>query len=96
MFLQPNMAITLAWGWCFLLIAIFSVVDKVVPSLQGIGKISVYVLNAVVFIFQMIYLKGATTRFFPDVDRTISRLRASGYAGLLIAVAFFMLILVQL
>ena len=82
MFLQPNMAISLVWGWEFIIASGFGVAARILPGLFILFTIIRYGLMIPAAVFTSRYQKGVLDRKFADIDRTMSNLRAWGYAGM--------------
>jgi len=86
MFIQPNMAITLVWGWQFVLSAGLGIVAR--TNLMLFWPLTALRLLLLVpaFVFSFRYQKRATARGFKDIDRTIQAMRIWSYIGLALAV----------
>jgi hypothetical protein len=87
MFMQPNMAISLAWSGQMLLAALFGIAGKMIPQLGTPFAFAGWIFIIPAAIFTARYTRGVTTRRFKDIDKTISNLRGLAYAGLVITVA---------
>ena len=86
MFIQPNMAICLVWGWQFVISATLAMVGKTVVWLF-LPLLGVRLLTLVpAFVFTSLYQKGAPTRRFPDIDKTMRSLQAWAYLGLALVI----------
>jgi hypothetical protein len=81
MFIQPNMAISLAWGWEFIIAGMFGVAARFVPAMFIPFTIIRYGLMLPAAIFTTCYQKGVMDRHFKDIDRTMSTLRTWAYIG---------------
>ena len=86
MFIQPNMAISLVWGWEFIIASGFGVAARLVPGLFIPFTVIRYSLMIPAAIFTSRYQKGVMDRKFVDIDRTMSKLRAWGYMGIAIII----------
>ncbi|MGA9048642.1 MAG: SCP2 sterol-binding domain-containing protein [Dehalococcoidia bacterium] len=93
MFIQPNMAITLAWAGQMLLAALSGIAGKMIPWLGTPFSIAGWIFILPAAIFTSRYTRGVTTRRFKDIDKTISNLRLVAYAGLVITVGLLAWIL---
>jgi putative sterol carrier protein len=91
MFIQPNMAISLVWGWEFIIASGFGIVARMLPELFIPFTIIRYGLNIPAAIFTARYQKGVMDRRFTDIDRTMSNLRTWGYVAM--AITIIMLII---
>jgi len=86
MFIQPNMAISLVWGWEFIIASSFGVAARFVPGLFILFTVIRYGLMIPAAIFTSRYQKGVMDRNFVNIDRTMSKLRAWGYTGIAIII----------
>lgn len=86
MFIQPNMAISLVWGWQFIIATGFGIAAQMLPPLFIPFTAIRYLLLIPAAIFTTRYQKGIMDRKFKDVDKTMSALRIWAYVGLAIAV----------
>jgi hypothetical protein len=86
MFIQPNMAISLVWGWEFIIASGFGIVARMLPQLFILFTVVRYGLMIPAAIFTSRYQKGIIDRKFADIDRTISTLRSWGYVAIAIAI----------
>jgi putative sterol carrier protein len=86
MFIQPNMAISLVWGWEFIIASGFGIAARMLPYLFILFTVIRYGLMIPAAIFTSRYQKGVMERQFIDIDRTMSRLRVWSYTGLAIIV----------
>ena len=86
MFIQPNMAISLVWGWEFIFASGFGVAAKIIPGFFVAFTIIRYGLMIPAAIFTSHYQKGTMDRKFADIDGTMSNLRACGYVGLAVTI----------
>jgi putative sterol carrier protein len=84
-FLEPNMAISLVWGWTFILGAGFGIAARTLPEYATLFTVIRYSLMFPAFIFTSLYQKGAQERQFADIDRRMSRQRGWAYVGLAVA-----------
>ena len=92
MFLQPNMAICLVWGWQFVISAALAIVGKTVISLF-LPLLGVRLLTLIpAFVFTSVYQKGAATRRFTDIDKTLRSMQVWAYIGLALAVVMLIVI----
>jgi hypothetical protein len=96
MFIQPNMAISLVWGWEFIIASGFGIAGRMLPELFIPFTVIRYGLNIPAAIFTVRYQKGVMDRKFADIDRTMSNLRAWGYAGMAIIIVLLILVLFTL
>jgi hypothetical protein len=96
MFIQPNMAISLVWGWQFIIACVFGVIARVFPPLFISFTILRYGLMIPASIFTTRYQKGVMDRKFADIDRTLSNLRIWAYIGALVIVLFLVLVVFAL
>jgi len=86
MFIQPNMAISLVWGWEFIIASGFGIAARLLPGLFILCTVIRYSLMIPAAIFTSRYQKGVMDRKFADIDRTMSNLRAWAYIGLAIVI----------
>lgn len=86
MFIHPNMAISLVWGWEFIIASGFGVAARILPGFFVVFTVVRYGLMIPATIFTSRYRKGIINRKFADVDRTLSNLRTWGYVGLAITI----------
>jgi hypothetical protein len=91
-FIQPNMAVSLVWGWQFIIAALLGIAAMELPAFSLPLTILRNLLLVPAAIFTFKYLKGAVSRIFADVNKNMSLLRAWSYTGL--AIAIFLLFLV--
>ena len=92
MFIQPNLAISLVWGWEFIIASGFGVAARLVPGLFILFTVIRYSLMIPAAIFTSRYQKGVMDRKFVDIDRTMSNLRTWGYAGIAIIIGLSLLL----
>ena len=90
------MAVSLVWGWQFIIAASLGIASGMVPGLSLIITILRNLLLIPAAIFTVKYLKGVTSRSFSDVNKMISTLRAWSYAGLAVAIVLLILVLFTL
>jgi len=90
MFIQPNLAISLVWGWQFIIATGFGIGAKLYPPLFIPFTVIRYLLIIPAGIFTMRYQKGVMDRKFTDIDKVISCLRTWAYAGLAVAIAMLL------
>jgi nitroreductase len=95
-FIQPNMAVSLVWGWQFILAASLGIASSMLPGFSLPLTILRNLLLVPAAIFTFKYLKGATSRSFADVNKNMSMLRAWSYAGLAIAIVLLLLVVFAL
>jgi hypothetical protein len=95
-FIQPNMAVSLVWGWQFIIAGSLGIASVLFPGFSTPLTILRNLLLVPAAIFTFIYLKGATSRSFADVNKNISMLRAWSYAGLVIAIVLILLVVFAL
>jgi putative sterol carrier protein len=93
MFIQPNMAISLMWGWQFLIATGFGIAARMMPGLFIPFTIVRYLLLIPASIFTSRYQKGVLDRKFADIDKTMSALRAWSYIGLAVDIVVLALVL---
>ncbi len=92
MFIHPNLAISLVWGWQFIIASSFGIAARLYPDLFIPFTAVRYLLIIPAAIFTARYQKGALDRKFPDIDKTMAALRSWGYAGLAVAAAILLLV----
>jgi len=92
MFIQPNMAISLVWGWQFILAACFGIAAKMLPQLFIPLTVMRYLLVIPATVFTVRYQKGVMERKFADIDKAMSLLRIWSFAGLAVALALLLLV----
>jgi putative sterol carrier protein len=92
MFIHPNVAISLVWGWQFIIAAVFGIAARYYPPLFIPFTAIRYLLIIPAGIFTTRYQKGVMERKFADIDKAISSLRAWAYAGLAVAIAMLALL----
>jgi hypothetical protein len=92
MFIQPNIAISLVWGWEFIIASGFGVAARLVPGLFILFTVIRYSLMIPAAIFTSRYQKGVMDRKFANIDRTMSNLRTWGYAGIAIIIGLSVLL----
>lgn len=86
MFIQPNMAISLVWGWEFIIASGFGIAARMLPQLFILFTIIRYGLMIPAAIFTSRYQKGVLDRKFADIDRTMFNLRAWSYVAMAITI----------
>ena len=96
MFMQPNVAISLVWGWQFIIATGFGIVAKLFPPLFIPFTVIRYLLIIPASIFTVRYQKGVIDRKFADIDKTMTSLRVWAYAGLVVTLAMLLLVLLVL
>lgn len=82
MFKEPNMAISLVWGWTFIVSAGFGIAAKMVPAFSILFTVIRYALMIPGFLFTNRYQKGTQERQFADIDRRMTKQGDWAYAGL--------------
>jgi hypothetical protein len=92
MFIQPNLAISLVWGWQFIIASGFGIAARLFPALFIPFTIIRYLLIIPASIFTERYQKGVLDRKFADIDKTMSALRGWGYAGLAVTIALLLML----
>lgn len=92
MFIQPNLAISLAWGWEFIIASGFGIAARMWPAMFIPLTVVRYSLMIPAAIFTTGYQKGVLDRRFADIDKTISTLRAWAFAGIAITLAVLALV----
>ncbi len=95
-FIQPNMAVSLVWGWQFIIAALLGIASVMLPGFSLPLTILRNLLLVPAAIFTFKYLKGATIRSFADVNKNISILQAWSYAGLATAMILLFLLVFAL
>lgn len=91
MFIYPNAAISLMWGWQFIVAALVGAAAILLPDLRAVFTVVRYLLLVPAFIFTSVYQKHATQLRIADYERTIDTLRfwagmgLSAASGLLLA-----------
>jgi putative sterol carrier protein len=88
-FLEPNMAISLVWGWTFVIGAGFGIAVRIVPRYALFLTLARYALMIPAFIFTGAYQKKAQLRQFADIDRRMARQRLLAGFGLAAAALMF-------
>jgi len=96
LFIHPNVAISLMWGWLFLVMAAFGIGAILLPHLETILTVIRFVLLVPGFIFTSAYQKGAANRRIANVDEALARMRTWAIVGLVVAVAMILTILIAL
>ncbi len=86
MFIQPNMAISLVWGWEFITASGFGVAARLLPEFFVLLTVIRYGLMIPAAVFTSLYQKDVIDRKFTDIDRVMSNLRAWGYIGMIIII----------
>lgn len=94
LFIHPNTAISLMWGWLFLIMAAFGTGAILLPHLEIVLTVIRYLLLAPAFVFTFAYQKGADNRRIANVDRALARMRTWAVVGL--AVAGGMILMIRL
>jgi putative sterol carrier protein len=92
MFIHPNMAISLAWGWQFIIATGFGIAARLYPPLFIPFTVIRYVLIIPAAVFTTSYQKGVVDRKFADIDKAMSSLRAWAYIGLALTTAMLALV----
>lgn len=96
LFIHPNVAISLMWGWLFLVKSAIGIGAILLPDLHIPLTVIRYSLLVPAFIFTSAYQKGAANRRIVDVDRALARMRISARVGLAVAVGIILTILFAL
>jgi hypothetical protein len=86
MFIEPNMAISLFWGWTIIVSSGFGIAAKLLPAFYLLFTIIRYAFMVPAFLFTRYYQKGTQDRQFADIDRRIAKQRAWAYAGFAVTV----------
>jgi hypothetical protein len=86
MFIQPNMAISLVWGWEFVIASCFGIAARMLPQYFTVFTVIRYCLMIPAAIFTSQYQKGVIDRKFADIDRTITKLRMWGYVAMAVTI----------
>lgn len=74
LFIHPNAAISLAWGWQFLVAALIGAAAVLLPHLEGVLTTVRYLLLAPTFVFTFVYQRGVENRRIADVDQALARM----------------------
>jgi len=92
MFVQPNMAISVVWGWEFIIAGVVGILARIYPALFIPFTIIRYGLMIPAAIFTTLYQKGSMERQFKDIDKAMSTLRIWAYIGCAVIVAMLILL----
>ena len=85
LFLHPNAAISLMWGWQYLLATGFALAAAWLPAWSTPLTIVRFLLLAPAFVFTGRYARGADRRTIADIDRAMVNMRRWAYVGLGVA-----------
>lgn len=96
LFIHPNTAISLMWGWLFLIMAAFGAGAILLSHLEIVLTVIRYLLLAPAFIFTFAYQKGADNRRIANVDRALAQMRIWAIVGLVAAVAMILTVCLAL
>ncbi len=96
LFIHPNVAISLMWGWLFLGKSALGIGAILLPHLVIILTVIRYSLLVPGFVFTSTYQKGAANRRIVDVDKALARMRISARVGLAVAVGILLTICLAL
>jgi hypothetical protein len=83
-FIEINLAISLVWGWQFIIASGFGIIATMVPSLFVVFSVIRYLLLVPAAIFTIRYQKTATQKYFGDIDGLMAKQRVWAYIGLAI------------
>jgi putative sterol carrier protein len=86
LFIHPNTAISLMWGWQFLVASLFGGGAILLPHLETVLTVIRYMLLVPAFVFTFAYQKGADSRPIANVDRALAQMRTWAIVGLVVAV----------
>ncbi|MGA9048643.1 MAG: SCP2 sterol-binding domain-containing protein [Dehalococcoidia bacterium] len=93
MFIQPNLAICLVWGWQFVISAALAIVGETIYTLF-LPLLGIRLLTLIpAFVFSSLYQKGTATRRFRDIDKNIRSLQIWAYVGLALAILLLLIVL---
>jgi len=87
MFIYPNVAISLVWGWQFIVGALVGVAATSLPHLYGVLTAVRFLLQVPAYAFTLLYSRRATELKVADYEKTMSRLRLWAGVGLVVTVA---------
>ena len=92
LFIHPNAAISLMWGWQFLLAAVVGIGAGLLPRLGSVLTVIRYLLLVPAFVFTSAYQKGASNRRIADVDKALAQMRTWAGVGLAVAVGMILVV----
>jgi putative sterol carrier protein len=85
LFIHPNAAISLVWGWQFLVAALLGVGAVLFPERALMLTVARYALLIPCYIFTVKYQEGAENRPIADIDKALARMRFWAGVGLVVA-----------
>lgn len=93
LFIYPNAVISLMWGGQFLLASVLGMAAVLFPSHAGLLNTLRFLLLIPAFVFTAVYQRGVVGRMYPDIDRSLGKVRLWGglgfIAGLCLILAAF-------
>jgi hypothetical protein len=94
LFIHPNAAITLVWGWLYVLLMIWGVGAELFAGWGTVLSVSRYLLLIPGFIFTSIYPKNAGNRQFANIDKALQQMRflagvGAAFTAVIIGVIWF-------
>lgn len=92
LFIHPNTAISLMWGWQFLAASLFGGGAVLLPHLETVLTVIRYLLLVPAFVFTFTYQKGADSRPIANVDRALAQMRTWAIVGLVVVVGMILTI----
>lgn len=92
LFIHPNTAISLMWGWQFLVASLFGGGAVLFPHLEAVLTVIRYLLLVPAFVFTFTYQKGADNRPVANVDRALAQMRTWAIVGIGVAVGMILTI----
>lgn len=91
-FIHPNTAISLMWGWQFLVASLFGGGAILFPHLEAVLTVFRYLLLIPTFVFTFTFQKGADSRSIANVDRALAQMRNWAIVGLMVMVGIILTI----
>jgi hypothetical protein len=85
-FIYINAAITLAWGWQFVLAGLLGIVALLLPEFRVWLNTGRYLIVVPAALFTLAYQKGAERRRIENIEQGLARIRIVGWTGILFAV----------
>jgi len=92
LFTHPNAAISLMWGWQFLVGSLFGGGAILLPHLEIVLTVIRYVLLIPAWVFTFAYQKGADSRRITNIDRALAQMRTWAIVGLVVAAGMILTI----
>jgi len=76
LFIHPNTAISLVWGWQFLVASLAGITAILLPDMEIVLTVIRFLLLVPAFVFTFTYQKGPDRRSIANVDRALAQMRA--------------------